>query len=85
MRRFSATAKTADGKVYCARCDAQLGSVSDWKRNLPCTSVAAASIPGAGAQTRPDLVLRQFACRNCGSLIDTEMALPADPLLKDSC
>jgi acetone carboxylase gamma subunit len=31
----------------------------------------------------PQLVLRKFACPSCGSLLDSEVALPEDPYLYD--
>ncbi len=33
--------------------------------------------------TIDDLLLREFMCPGCGALLDSEVALPGDPFLKD--
>ncbi len=83
-RRFSETLFLADGNVCCAACDRAVASASgSWKEAAALTVVPVASLPGAGLGIDSRIVLRRFACKGCGSLLETEVALPEDPFLED--
>jgi acetone carboxylase gamma subunit len=73
-------------RICCARCEYALGVPgSGWKtaaivREIPTDELAGETITGEPAET----VIRQFACRGCGSLLDSETALPGEPFLEDT-
>ena len=73
-------------KIVCARCGhalADAGGGSHWKHAAALTATPAAEQPGWSPSTHEALVLRQFSCPSCGSLLDCEVALPEDPFLYD--
>lgn len=85
--RFSNTLKIekdATGhKVLCAACDAVLGPASrNWRHGATLQTQAIESLGGPYATGR-NLTLRQFACPQCGQLLDSEPALPGDPWIDD--
>ncbi|SED91557.1 hypothetical protein SAMN05443249_5898 [Beijerinckia sp. 28-YEA-48] len=43
----------------------------------------AADLPGQGLGIGLDVMIRQFSCKQCGALLDTEVALSGDPFLND--
>lgn len=79
-----ATLATKAGRIVCADCGHALADAgTPWKRNAALTSVAVKELPGAASAVDVQVVLRRFACPGCGSLLDTETALPGDPFLDD--
>ncbi|WP_178134074.1 hypothetical protein [Vineibacter terrae] len=83
-RRFSDTLILADGKICCGACERPLAAADrSWKEQAALTVVPVASLPGAGLGTDSRIVLRRFACSGCGTLLETEVALPEDPFLED--
>jgi N-methylhydantoinase B len=88
--RYLATENLAvRGRRYaCAKCAADLGSIEDnYKRSciqkdLPIE----ASNPIVGDPKRfidPQVQFRQFACPGCGLLIESEIAVADEPVLRD--
>jgi acetone carboxylase gamma subunit len=75
-----------DDKICCTRCGYALAGVgSAWKqaaivRETPTDELVNEML----TDTRAETVLRQFVCRGCGSLLDTETALPGEPFLEDT-
>lgn len=71
-------------EISCAKCSHTLGPADTaWKSHA---AVAETPMQGAGgvAYTGGDQVLlRRFSCPSCGSLLDSETALPGDPYLED--
>jgi acetone carboxylase gamma subunit len=83
-KRISPTLVQEAQSVCCAVCGHPVGTAGQpWKVNAKLTTVAAASVPGAGSAVHPAVVIRHFACPQCGSLLDSELALPEDPYLND--
>jgi len=81
---ISATLAIEKGKVVCADCGRALADAGQtWKRHAVLTSVPIKDLPGAASAVDARAVLRHFACPGCGSLLDTETALPEDPFLDD--
>jgi N-methylhydantoinase B len=73
----------------CAKCDFELGDVSENYKNHCVTENRSISVsnPLIGDETRfiDNIVeFRQFYCGNCGCLLDNEIAIAEDPLLHDS-
>ena len=88
--RFLATENLAvrGGRYACAKCAADLGSIEDnyklscIQRDLPIE----ASNPIVGDPKRfidPQVQFRQFACPGCGLLIESEIAVADEPVLRD--
>ena len=83
-RRLSSTLVIAGGEIRCRKCAYALGPKgAPWKAAAAMTEIpmrGAAGIPYSGGER---VVLRRFACPNCGALLDSETALPEDPFLDD--
>jgi N-methylhydantoinase B len=88
--RFLATENLAvrGNRYACAKCAADLGSIEDnyklscIQKDLPIE----ASNPIVGDPKRfidPEVQFRQFACPGCGLLIENEIAVADEPLLRD--
>ncbi len=83
-RRFSDTLFLADGNICCVACERPVApAAGSWKQAAALTVVPVASLPGAGLGVDSRIGLRRFACKGCGSLLETEVALPEDPFLED--
>jgi acetone carboxylase gamma subunit len=73
-------------RICCARCGYVLARPGEsWKkssivREIPTDQLVGEMVTGGPAET----LLRQFACRGCGSLLDAETALPGEPFLEDT-
>jgi acetone carboxylase gamma subunit len=73
-------------RICCARCGYALAHPGlAWKqativREIPTDELSGEVVTGEPAET----ILRQFICRGCGSLLDSETALPGDPFLEDT-
>jgi len=82
--RISESLFAAGGKICCASCSHSLAPVGvSWKKSAALSCAPVATLPGAGSNVEPRVVLRRFACPKCGHLLDTETALPEDPFLED--
>jgi N-methylhydantoinase B len=70
-------------EILCRVCDELLsGAGADWKDAVPRAHVGLS----AGGPNRPDsgeILLRQFFCPGCATLLDTEVARESDPPLYD--
>ena len=83
-KRISETLMVENGKICCASCAHALApSGTSWKTAASLLTVPVKTLPGAGSNVEPRVVLRRFACPRCGHLLDTETALPEDPFLED--
>ncbi len=83
-RNICATLAIKNGSIVCADCGHALTDAgTPWKRSAALTSVSVKDLPGAASAVEARVVLRCFACPGCGSLLDTETALPEDPFLDD--
>jgi acetone carboxylase gamma subunit len=83
-RRISETLFVEGGKICCTSCSHALAPAgTTWKNAAALSTVPVATLPGAGSNVEPRVVLRRFACPQCGHLLDTETALPEDPFLED--
>jgi N-methylhydantoinase B len=68
----------------CTHCETVLTEIdTNWKENV-IVSESDPSNAGPHRESRDDLVLREFVCFECGSLLDTEVALADDPYLSDT-
>jgi acetone carboxylase gamma subunit len=84
MARFSMTLEGHEGHICCRSCKTPIAAVTEsWKARAALNVVAVAHLPGAGLGVDQDVVIRQFSCRACGALLDSETALPGDPFLED--
>ena len=83
-KRISETLFIESGKICCAACAHPLAPAgTGWKNAATLSTVPVRTLPGAGSDVEPRVVLRRFACPRCGHLLDTETALPEDPFLED--
>ena len=83
-QRVSPTLYADDERLYCVRCSQPFAPAGKpWKEYASLTTLRVASLPGAGSGVDGQVLLRRFACPGCGSLLDTETALPGDPFLDD--
>ncbi|MDA0262385.1 MAG: hypothetical protein O3A21_09360 [Proteobacteria bacterium] len=87
-RRFSHTLLVNDdpagAQVCCRGCDHPLAANgTPWKPGAKLVESPVNGFGGEGWTAGARVVLRQFVCPNCGTLLDTETALPEDPFLND--
>ena len=72
----------------CARCSTELGGIDD-NYKLGCNREdrhISESSPLIGEPRdfiNDDVEFRQFSCPSCGTLIENEVAIASDPVLKD--
>lgn len=72
--------------VCCAECSHPItaaGDSSHWKDSAVLKTEPVSELPGWSSSVHPDLVLRQFVCKGCGHLLDSEISLREDPFLYD--
>ena len=82
--RISETLFVEPGQIACNTCAVPLApAATSWKPKARLSTVTLTSLPGAGSAIESQVVLRKFACPHCGSLLDTETAMPGDPFLDD--
>jgi len=82
--RISRTLSTAGGQIICNACSHELIAAGNpWKLHANVAEIPVSGMPGSGTGVQQAIVLRQFSCPSCGSLLDTETALPGDPFLDD--
>lgn len=83
-RRISATLELEGDQVCCSQCGHGLAPAGEsWKARAVLTTVPVRSLPGTASAVQENVVLRRFACPQCGALLDTETAMPDDPFLED--
>lgn len=83
-QKISATLAIEKGRIICIDCGYALAAAgTTWKQSAALSSVPVKDLPGAASAVEAKVVLRHFACPGCGSLLDTETALPEDPFLDD--
>ena len=83
-QRLSATLELRRAKICCSACGHELAAAgTPWKSAADLSSVPVSTLPGAGSDIHPAVVLRRFCCPSCHTLLDTETALPDDPFLED--
>lgn len=83
-RRISQTLDAQAGKIVCRSCNHVLAVAGRaWKPAAALTTVPLRALPGSASTMRMPVVLRRFSCPCCGSLLDTETAMPDDPYLDD--
>jgi acetone carboxylase gamma subunit len=82
--RISRTLSAISGFIVCNECSKELvASGNPWKQFANLHEVPVSGMPGSGTGVGQEVVLRQFSCPSCGSLLDTETAMPGDPFLND--
>jgi acetone carboxylase gamma subunit len=82
--RLSPTLLVIAGRVCCASCGAAIAASHEpWKARAALDERPVASLGPAYDTGDDGVVLRRFACPACGSLLDTETAMPGDPHLDD--
>ena len=76
---------TKDGaEIHCAKCGHAIGPGGQpWKPGATVREVSMRGVGGQAYTSGEKVILRRFSCPNCGSLFDTETALPGEPFLDD--
>jgi acetone carboxylase gamma subunit len=76
---------TAQGdRVCCSKCGAALVPAGrPWKPAAALDESPMKGAAGAAYSVSDKVLLRRFTCKGCGTLLDTEMALPGEPFLND--
>ena len=84
-RNILPTVGTDGTQCYCAACHHTLGSVTDlWKHSALRRDTSLVKACGVAYETGyADVVLRQFICPGCATLLDTETATAGDAVLDD--
>lgn len=87
-RRVSPTLEiraTAQGdRVCCSKCGAALVPAGQpWKTAAALDEQPMRGAGGVAYSVSDKVLLRRFTCKGCGTLLDTEMALPGEPFLDD--
>lgn len=85
MIALSEWLRVEGGTILCGCCGAEIGPVSgDWKQSVVRKETPLADVGAPTYATgTAGVVLRQFFCRSCATLLDTETARPEDPVLVD--
>ncbi len=84
MTRISPSLNAQNGSICCVRCGHALAPMgASWKKRAALSTVSLSQIPGASPGLSTAVVLRQFACPKCLTVLDSETALPDDPFLED--
>jgi N-methylhydantoinase B len=73
----------ADGTAYavCENCDAVVGRADDHWKDDAAVVERPVSVTGVNSHAPDDYCLREFVCRECATLLDTEVAQESDPAL----
>ena len=73
-----------DGRIACRRCDHPLAAPGEpWKAAAAMKELPMNGAGGSAYQSGEHVVLRQFYCPECGTLLDSETAMSGDPALND--
>ncbi len=81
--QLSQTLCIKEGSICCSHCDHKLDDQEkNWKyaANLDEQNLRELGSPYS---TGDKVSLRKFSCPGCGSLLDSEIAMPEDPFLED--
>ncbi len=85
--RISPSLSATDaGEICCNACGHDVAPHSPetrWKDRATLVVDQVRDMAGWSEAVHPRLVLRKFICPSCGSLLDSEVALPEDPFLYD--
>lgn len=82
--RISETLVGHAGGIGCRGCGYVLAPAGEsWKARAALSTLPVRSLPGTASAVEEKVVLRRFACPQCGALLDTEVAMPEDPFLED--
>ena len=72
------------GEIACGKCGQGLGPTgAPWKQAARLKEQAMRGTGGAPYSAGEQVLLRSFFCPGCGALLDSETALPGDPLHDD--
>lgn len=76
---------TTDGdRIACRLCGHAIAPAgTPWKRHAALSEISMNGAGGKAYTGAPEAILRRFGCPNCGTLLDSEMALPGEPFLDD--
>lgn len=70
--------------ISCRACGHALAPAgTPWKRGAALRESSMNGVGGKAYTGAPESLLREFGCPSCGTLLDTEMALPGEPFLDD--
>jgi N-methylhydantoinase B len=84
QQELRASVATLDNFVVCSHCNFRLSERGTaWKDNATLDVKSFVTISGSSSSVNQDAILREFTCPDCGTLLDTETALPGDPFLND--
>jgi len=84
QQELRASVATLDNFVVCSHCNFRLSERGTaWKDNATVDVKSFVTISGSSSSVNQDAILREFTCPECGTLLDTETALPGDPFLND--
>ena len=76
--------KGAAKHICCRSCGhALVPAGKPWKPHAKLMALPIKKVPGSSSAVDAQVVFRQFSCPQCGSLLDSETALPEDPFLED--
>jgi len=71
-------------RIACSACGHGLAPAgTPWKGQAVLRESSMNGVGGKAYTGAPEAILRQFSCPSCGTLLDTEMALPGEPFLDD--
>lgn len=85
MQDIRSPVETVGGRNVCTACGHDLGPAAEaWKAHARRRDIPL-SVAGGAAYDNGDtaVVLRQFCCPACATLLDTETAMSGDPVLTD--
>lgn len=70
--------------ICCRNCGHALAVAGKaWKPHAALSVLPVGKVVGSSSAVHDRVVFRQFSCPQCGSLLDSETALPEDPFLED--
>jgi acetone carboxylase gamma subunit len=70
--------------ICCRGCGHALAPAGKgWKPHAVLSALPIAKVTGSSSAVEARAIFRQFSCPQCGSLLDSETAMPEDPFLED--
>lgn len=70
--------------VSCSACGHGLAPLGKpWKSHAALSEIPMRGAGGKAYSGSAEALLRRFSCPSCGTLLDSEMALPGEPFLDD--
>ena len=71
-------------QILCRSCMAPVATAdAAWKEHAVLEEMPLCEAGGPYATAGGDVHLRRFYCKSCGTLLDSEVALPGEPFLAD--